>query len=98
MLNFFIHFHRPRIYLVDTDFMDGGILLFHRDDGRELRKAWIKPTLKNINLVWKGAVSLLTRDMLYTYSSGRFREKAVAAPEFAAVADRMRNGESPFRC
>tara|TARA_R110002096_G_scaffold24760_35_gene78117 strand:- start:7448 stop:9073 length:1626 start_codon:yes stop_codon:yes gene_type:complete len=97
MLEFFTHFYRPRIYLIDVDFMEGGLLLYHRDDGRDLRKKWIKPTLKNINMIWKGAVSLLCKDSLYTLSAGKFRKEAVTAPDFAEVADRMRSGEKPFR-
>ena len=31
MLSFFSHFYRPRIYLVDSNFMDGGLLLVHRN-------------------------------------------------------------------
>jgi stage V sporulation protein R len=97
MLNFFVHMYRPRIYIVDVDYMDGGLLLFHRDDGRPLRKDWIKPTLKNINLIWKGSVCLLTKDTLYTYSAGTFNELRAAAPRFDVVVERMQNGEKPFR-
>ena len=97
MLDFFVHMYRPRIYIVDVDYMDGGLLLFHRDDGRPLRKDWIKPTLKNINLIWKGAVCLLTKDTLYTYSAGTFNELRAAAPRFDVVVERMQNGEKPFR-
>ena len=96
MLNFFTHFHRPRIYLVDDDFLEGGLLLFHRDDGRNLRRNWIKPTLKNINLVWKGPVSLLCRDALYVYSAGKFRTQDIEAPSFEVVVDRMLAGKRPL--
>ncbi|MCM8542264.1 MAG: SpoVR family protein [Lentisphaeraceae bacterium] len=97
MLNFYTHLYRPRIYLIDVDYMDGGLLLFHRDDGRDLRKDWIRPTLKNINLIWKGAVSLLTKDTLFTYSAGSFNELRAAAPKFEVVVERIQNGEKPFR-
>ena len=97
MLNFFTHLYRPRIYIIDVDYMDGGILLFHRDDGRPLRKDWIRPTLKNINLIWKGAACLLTKDSLFTYSAGSFNELRAAAPRFDVVVERMQNGEKPFR-
>ena len=96
MLNFFTHFHRPRIYLIDTDFIEGGLLLFHRNDNRSLRKKWIKPTLKNINLVWKGPVCLLTGDTLYTYSAHKFRHEPVTAPTFEEVSERLRSGKKPF--
>ncbi len=97
MLQFFTHFYRPRIYLIDVDFMEGGLLLYHRDDGRDLRKKWIKPTLKNINLIWKGAVSLLCKDAFYCLSAGKFRKESVSAPSFDEIAERMRIGEKPFR-
>ncbi|NQZ59946.1 MAG: SpoVR family protein [Lentisphaeraceae bacterium] len=97
MLNFFTHMYRPRIYIVDVDYMDGGLLLFHRDDGRPLRKDWIKPTLKNINLIWKGSVCLLAKDSLFTYSGGSFNELRAAAPTFNIIAERLQNGEKAFR-
>lgn len=96
MLQFFTHFHRPRIYLIDVDFLEGGLLLYHRDDGRDLRRRWIRPTLKNINLVWKGPVSLLCRESLYTLSAGKFKNSTVEAPEFEQVVERMQEGRRPF--
>lgn len=97
MLNFFTHFYRPRIYLIDTDFMDGGLLLYHRDDGRDLRKDWIKPTLKNINLVWRGSIGLLTKDKLYTWSSGTFSELKANQPSFETICARLANSEKAFK-
>ncbi len=96
MLTFFTHFHRPRIYLVDVDFMEGGLLLYHRDDGRQLRKKWIQPTLKNINMVWKAPVALLCKDALYTLSAGKFRKEPATAPGFEEVAARIKSGEKPY--
>lgn len=97
MLNFFTHFHRPRIYLIDTDFQDGGLLLYHRDDGRRLRKDWIKPTLKNLNLIWKAPVYLVSRNWLYSFSANLFKETVVTAVRFESILERMRNSEKPFR-
>lgn len=96
MLRFFSHFHRPRIYLIDVDFEEGGLLLYHRDDGKELRRQWIRPTLKNINLVWKGPVALLTRGNLYTLSAGKFKNSSVECPKFEVIVERMREGKRPF--
>ncbi|MDF1813402.1 MAG: SpoVR family protein [Verrucomicrobiales bacterium] len=96
MLNFFTHFHRPRIYLIDVDFMEGGLLLYHRDDGRDLRRRWIRPTLKNINMIWKGPVSLLCRESLYTLSAGKFKNSTVEAPPFEHIVERMQEGRRPF--
>lgn len=97
MLRFYTHFHRPRIYLVDTDFQDGGLLLYHRDDGRTLRTDWIKPTLRNLNLLWKGPVALLTKNQLHAWAGGRYREEEMSAPPFEEVVERMRKGKKPFR-
>lgn len=96
MLHFFTHFHRPRIYLIDDDFLEGGLLLYHRDDGRKLRRRWIRPTLKNINLIWKGPVSLLTKDSLYTLSAGKFKNSSVESPDFETVVERMKEGRRPL--
>ncbi len=96
MLSFFTHFHRPRIYLIDTDFIDGGLLLFHRNDGNKLRKDWIRPTLKNINFIWKGAVSLVTGGSLYSYSNNRLSEKTLSETTFEQVLERMKKSEKPI--
>jgi len=96
MLMFFTHFYRPRIYLIDTDFEDNGILLYHRDDGRRLKVDWIKPTLKNLNLIWKGPVCLYSRGTLYGYVGGRYKENRVGELGFDDVVDRMRKGVPPL--
>ncbi|MCP4753746.1 MAG: hypothetical protein GY866_22915 [Proteobacteria bacterium] len=96
MLSFFTHFHRPRIYIIDTDFMDGGLLLFHRNDQKKLRKDWIKPTLKNVNFIWKGPVSLAAGEMMYTYSASKFTEKTIREVTFEQVLERMEKYEKPL--
>jgi len=96
MLSFFSHFHRPRIYLIDTDFLDSGLLLYHRDDKRALRKDWIKPTLKNVNFIWKGPVSLISNDQLFSYGSNIFSEKKIEAVPFEKVMERMAKSKKPF--
>lgn len=97
MLHFFTHFYRPRIYLIDTDFQDGGILLYHRDDGRKLRKDWVKPTLKNLNLIWKGPVYLMSKNWLYGFSANLFKETVVTEVHFDQIQERFRRSEKPFR-
>jgi len=96
MLAFFTHFYRPRIYLIDADFEDGGLLLYHRDDGRRLRSNWIQPTLKNINAIWKGGVALISRNTLYQYSGGRQREKRIRELTFETICERMQDGKKPL--
>ena len=97
MLDFFTHFYRPRIYVVDNDFLDGGLLLFHRDDGRALRQDWIRPTLHNINRVWKAPVYLLTQGNLHGYRAGKYEQQQVANLEFDDVVQRMRTEQKAFR-
>lgn len=96
MLDFFVHFNRPRIYVIDSGFMDGGLLLYHRDDGRSLRHNWIKPTLHNFHLIWKAPVYLLSREMLYGYTSDGYVESNASALEFDHVCERMGRQEKPF--
>lgn len=93
MLLFYVHFYRPRIYVVDTEFRDGGLLLYHRDDGRALRQDWIRPTLRNLNRIWKGPVALVTRSSLHTYAGGRYAQEEVEPVEFDEVRHRMLRGE-----
>lgn len=97
MLKFYTHFYRPRIYIIDTDFEDGGLLLFHRNDGRRLMTSWIKPTLKNLNQIWKGGVTLVSRTGLFGYSGGKYKEMPIPEITFEMVLDRMKQGKKPLR-
>lgn len=97
MLNFFTHYYQPRIYVIDSDFQDGGLLLYHRDDGRPLRKDWIKPTLRNLNTIWKGQVHLLSRGGLYSYGSDRYREDDISPLSFEQVTERLSKGKKALR-
>jgi stage V sporulation protein R len=97
MLRFYTHFYRPRIYIIDTDFQDGGLLLFHRDDGRALRKDWIRPTLRNLNLIWKAPVALVSKDQLFAVTGNQYKSEEVKPVPFEQVAERMRKAEKPFR-
>ncbi|PCI30430.1 MAG: hypothetical protein COB67_01930 [SAR324 cluster bacterium] len=97
MLGFFTHFFRPRIYLIDADFQDGGLLLYHRYDQRELRKDWILPTLKNLNFIWKGPVSLISGNSMYTYSSSHFQDVSILEVPFERILERMQKLEKPYR-
>ena len=97
MLRFYTHFYRPRIYVIDTDFQDGGLLLFHRDDGRALRKDWIRPTLRNLNLIWKAPVALVSKDQLFAVTGNQYKSEEVKPVVFEQVVERMRRGEKPFR-
>jgi len=97
MLGFYTHFHRPRIYVIDADYEDGGLLLYHRDDGRSLRKDWIRPTLRNLNLIWKSPVALLTKDQMFAVTGNQYKSEEVKPVVFEQVVERMRRGERPFR-
>ena len=67
MLNFFTSYNRPRIYIVDTDYENGGLLLFHREDDKKLKTEWILPTCHNISKVWKAPVHLISNNKVYSY-------------------------------
>ena len=97
MLAFYTHFYRPRIYIIDSDFQDGGLLLYHRDDGPALKKDWIRPTLRNLNLIWKAPVALLTKDQLFAVTGNQYKSEEVKPIPFEQVVERMRKGEKPFR-
>ena len=96
MLDFFTHFGRPRIYVIDDDFLDGGLLLFHRDDGRALRADWIKPTLNNLKAIWKTPVYLLSQKYLHGFRAGKYEQQQVECPTFEEVRERMREDKKPF--
>ena len=97
MLGFFAHYYRPRIYIIDTNYMDGGLLLMHRDDGRRLRADWIRPTLNNLNRIWKAPVYLLSKDKLYSASANGYKESTVPETPFEAVAERLSKQQQPFK-
>ncbi|HXV63003.1 MAG TPA: hypothetical protein VEK15_20050, partial [Vicinamibacteria bacterium] len=75
----------------------GGLLLYHRDDGRSLRKDWIRPTLRNLNLIWKSPVALLTRDQLFSVTGTQYKSEEVKPSSFEEVVEKMRKGEKLLR-
>ena len=96
MLSFYTHFFKPRIYAIDGDFQDGGLLLYHRDDGRALKKDWIEPTLRNLNLIWKSPAFLISRNRLFGVVAGKYDSSEIEQVPFELVVERMRRGEKPF--
>ncbi len=97
MLGFYTHFYRPRIYVIDADYQDGCLLLYHRDDGRSLRKDWIRPTLRNLNMIWKAPVALLTKDQVFAVMGNQYKSEEVKPVPFEQIVERMQKGERPFR-
>jgi len=95
MLSFFTHMGRPRIYVIDDDFKDGGLLLFHRNDGHALKESWIEPTLKNLNHIWKAPVYIQSRKYLYGYKAKSFKKTPVDEVTFEQVIDRMKHNKKP---
>jgi len=82
MLNFFSDFGKPTIYIVNTDFRDGGLLLYHRHKGRDLKCEWIGPTLRNINYIWKAPVYIISENSLYGYSNGKVQVAEIDSTAF----------------
>jgi stage V sporulation protein R len=97
MLHFFAHYYRPRIYIIDTNYKDGGLLLMHRDDGRALRADWIRPALNNFNRIWKAPVYLLSKDKMYTATSSGYKESTTEEVPFEEIAERMRKSRQPYQ-
>ena len=97
MLNFFVDFHQPMVYVIDSDFMDGGLLLFHRHKGKGLKERWIKPTLKNIKLVWKRPVYLISGGMIYKMYGKNLQKDSVRHKiTFEQICEKMSNNTKPF--
>jgi stage V sporulation protein R len=95
MLDFFTDYHRPCIYVIDDEYIDGGLLLYHRHKGRNLRKDWIPSTLKNINMIWKSPVYLLSGDSMYRAANNKMKKNVVDKVSFDQIRDRMMNGQKP---
>ena len=68
----------------------------HRNDGRRLREDWVKPTLRNLNMIWKGPVSLVSSNTLYGFSANTYKETAISEVSFEQVTARMQRDEKPF--
>jgi stage V sporulation protein R len=93
MLDFFTSFYRPRIYIIDTDFLAGGLLLFHREDGRKLKTDWIQPALSNISAIWKGSVYLISNGSIHSSAFGSTEEELKRTLTFDQIVETMSKGE-----
>jgi len=96
MLDFFVDYHRPMVYIVDTDFEDGGLLLYHRHKGKDLRPDWITPTLSNVNTIWKAPVYLHTGETFYKVSGKTATKEEVSPLGFDVVREKMFENKKPF--
>jgi stage V sporulation protein R len=96
MLKFFTDYGRPVVYVVDDEYIDGGLLLYHKHNGRNLRDDWIPQTLKNINHIWKAPVYLLTGNDMYKCSNVKIKKsKTENQITFEEIRERMSSGEKP---
>lgn len=101
MLDFFTDFYRPMLYIIDSDFMDGGLLIYHHHKGRDLREDWIPPTLKNITYIWKAPVSIISNDKFYRMvgsgeNSGGVESIDIEPLEFDFIKQSMASNVKPF--
>jgi len=96
MLDFFSDYYAPMIYIVDTEFNDGGLLLYHRHKGVNLRYDWIPPTLSNINKIWKSPVYLMTGSKFYRVSGKEMGVADIKNVPFEEIRNRMLSGQKPF--
>jgi stage V sporulation protein R len=100
MLKFFDDFGRPMLYIIDSDFMDGGLLIFHDNKGKDLREDWIHPTLKNMTYIWKAPVSIISGDKFYrTLGSGDsagMESLDIDTLDFGSIRESMASNIKPF--
>jgi stage V sporulation protein R len=89
------------LYIIDSDFMDGGLLIYHHHKGRDLREDWIPPTLKNITYIWKAPVSIISNDKFYRMvgsgeNSGGVESIDIEPLEFDFIKQSMASNVKPF--
>ena len=75
---------RPFIFVENGNFENRGeLLLSHRHEGIDLKLDWSKDTLKNIFMVWKRPVNLLTimdgKKFLLSFDGKDFTEKTISS-------------------
>lgn len=94
MLNFYTDYYSPRIYLVNADYNNGGLLLFHRYNGKDLKEAWIKPTLKNLSRIWHGDTYILSDKVLYSMRGRTYKCTAIDnSYSFDQIIEMMKEGK-----
>ncbi len=94
MLSFFTDYFSPRIYLVNADYNNGGLLLFHRTNGKDLKEAWIKPTLKNLSRIWHGDTYIMSGNTLYSMRGRTYKITEVDdSYTFEQVVELMKEGK-----
>jgi stage V sporulation protein R len=95
MLKFFTDYGRPRVYVIDDEYVNGGLLLYHRHTDRALRSDWIPQTLKNINHIWKAPVYLITGEDIYVCTDLKIKRSKMEKISFDRIREKMSNGEKP---
>lgn len=96
MLKFFSDFNRPMIYIIDTDYKDGGLVLYHRHNGIDLKQDWIAPTLMNINTIWRSPVYLYSGNLFHRVSGKDYDKKTVPTLDFDEIKEKMFDNKKPF--
>jgi stage V sporulation protein R len=96
MLEFFTDYGRPVVYVIDDEFIDGGLLLYHRNKGRNLRDDWTPRALKNINHIWKAPVYLISGDQIMKCTGNKIKKNKMDAVSFEEIRERMRAGKKPI--
>ena len=94
MLNFFTDYFAPRIYLVNADYNNGGLLLYHRHNGKDLKEPWIKPTLKNLSRIWHGDTYIMSDKVLYSMRGRTYKVTAIDdSYTFDQIIEIMKEGK-----
>jgi stage V sporulation protein R len=93
MLSFFTDYKQPRIYIINTDYCNGGLLLFHRHNGRDLKEPWIKLTLKNISRIWHNDCHIISDKVMYSMKGTTYNAtKLHKSYEFDEIVETMKAG------
>jgi stage V sporulation protein R len=94
MLSFFVDYFRPRIYIVNDDYNNGGLLLFHRYNGKDLREDWMKPTLKNLSRIWHGDCYIMSNNVIYSMRGKTYNATKISRVfEFEEIVELMKQGQ-----
>lgn len=94
MLNNFVDWGRPQIYLVNDDYNNGGLLLFHKHSGQDLKEAWIKPTLKNLARIWHNDCYIVSNGVRYSMQGRTYNTQNIDSNyTFDEIIDMMKEGK-----
>ena len=94
MLNVFVDWGQPQIYLVNADYNNGGLLMFHKHHGKDLKEVWIKPTLKNLARIWRNDCYIVSNGVMYSMRGKSYNTQKIDVNyTFEDIDDMMKEGK-----